>query len=270
MVVRRLKRFATRRPLLFAIFLLLSSLVVVILATTLVVILFNRNQTDPMLGLIGNLVAALFLVLLLSRFGWLRAAGIASWGSWKGWLVALVLLIYYLLELSYSFFGDLNFSVPATALAGLRLPTVFVGGMFEEILFRGAILYALVNVWGTNQRGILLAAIASSLLFGVIHSVNAIAGDPSEIPGQIGIALFEGIWWAAIVLRWGSVWPAVLIHVVTNWALQTRALGFENYHGTAESYGLAILLGLPLAALGVWWLLRSDLSHRGEGPGSEH
>lgn len=265
----KLRSFASRRPLLFVILLILSSLVIVSLAATLVVVLFRVDQADPILAPIAKLTATLFLVLLLSRFGWLKAAGVASWGSWKGWLVALVLLIYYLLELTYSFFGEFSFSVPTAAVSGFRVPDAFIGGMFEEILFRGVVLYALVSAWGTTRRGVLQAVVISSLLFGAIHSINAIAGDPSEIPGQIGIALLEGIWWAAIVLRWRSVWPTVLIHVVTNWALQTKALGFEDYHGAANSYALAILLGLPLAVLGVWWILRTDLWHQREGSSSD-
>jgi len=141
--------------------------------------------------------------------------------------------------------------------------------MFEEILFRGVVLYALVSVWGTTRKGVLQAAAISALLFGLIHSLNAIAGDPSEVPGQIAIALFEGIWWATIVLRWGSVWPTVFIHVVTNWALQTKALGFPDYHGTGSSYALAILLELPLILWGVWCILQTNPGHQREGSTSD-
>ena len=105
----RLLSFASRRPLIFVILLILSSLIIVSLAASLVVVLFGVDQTDPILGLVGNLTAILYLLIVLSRFGWLKAAGIASGGHWKGWTAALLLLAYYLLELSYSFFGDFSF-----------------------------------------------------------------------------------------------------------------------------------------------------------------
>ena len=103
---------------------------------------------------------------------------------------------------------------------------------------------------------------------GITPPANAIGGDRSEILGQMGVALLEGIWWAAIVVRWGSLWPAVLIHAVSNWVLRTKALGLAGYHGTPRSYALAVLLGLPLAAWGVWCILRTDLEHQREGPAS--
>jgi membrane protease YdiL (CAAX protease family) len=258
----KLRSFASRRPLLFVILVIFSSLVIARLAMRLVVVLFRVEWADPMLAPIAKLTATLFLVLLLWRFGWLKAAGVATLGSWKGWMAALVLLIYYLLELTYSFFGEFSFSVPTAAVSGLALPSVFIGGMFEEILFRGVVLYALVSVWGTSKRGVLKAAVISSVLYGLLHLLNAIGGNLSEALGQTAIALFEGIWWAAIVLRWGSLWPSVLIHVVPNWALRTKALGLPDYHGTASYYALATLLGLPLTVLGVWWILRTDLGHR--------
>jgi len=87
-------------PVFFVVLLILGSLVVAGLAATLAVVLFGVDQTDPSFGLIGNLTATLCLVFLLWRFGWLEAAGIASWGGWRAWTAALVLLVYYLLELT--------------------------------------------------------------------------------------------------------------------------------------------------------------------------
>jgi membrane protease YdiL (CAAX protease family) len=257
--VRKIKDFAMRQPFLFAIFLILSSLVVEILAGVLVVVLFRVQQADLIFAPIVLIITTLYLVFILWSFGWLKAAGVATLGSWKGWLAALVLLIYYLLELIYSFFGEFSFTVPPNAVSGLKVASVFTGAMFEEILFRGVILYALVCVWGTTRKGVLKAVLISALLFGGIHALNAIGGDPSEVLGQIVIALFESVWLGAIVLVWGSIWPVVFIHGVTDWVLQTKALSYADYHGTASSYTLAVLLGLPLVALGVWWILRAAL-----------
>jgi len=133
-----------------------------------------------------------------------------------------------------SFFGKFTFTVPIAAVSGL-------------------------SVWGATTKGVLKAVIISAFLFSAVHTLNAIAGNPSEALGQMAIALFESICLAAIVLCWGSIWPVVFIHGVTNWVLQTTALGYADYHGTANSYAFAVLLGLPLVALGVWWIFRGTL-----------
>jgi membrane protease YdiL (CAAX protease family) len=258
------KAFASRRPLLSALLLIPIALVVSNLAAILVVVLTPVDQSDPILALLGALAGTLFLVLLLWRLGGLKAAGVTSLGSWKGWLATLVLLAYYLLALSYAFFAEFRFDIPPEALSGLKVPSVLLGALFEEILFRSTILFVLLSAWGSSRKRILQAVALSTLLFGAIHAFNALAGDPREALGQIAIALLEGVWWAALLLRWGSLWPVVLIHAATNWILQAQALRFEDYHGTASSYGLALLFGLPLAALGVWWLARANLEHYDE------
>lgn len=255
----RIKEFAIRRPLLFAINLILSSLVVEILVGFLAVVLFGVKQADPIFAPVVLLTATLYLLFILWSFEWLKAAGVTSLGNWKGWAAALVLQIYYLLELVYSFFGEFSFIVPANAGSGIRVLSVFIGATFEEILFRGVVLYALVSVWGETRKGVLKAVVVSALLFGAIHAMNALGGDPNEVLGQITIALFESVWWAAIVLRWGSIWPVIIIHGTTNWILQTKALDYAGYHGTAISFLLAVLLGLPLAALGILWIFRTAL-----------
>ncbi len=263
--VRKIKEFALRRLLLFTIFLILSSLVIEILAGFLMVVLFHVEQADPIFAPAILLITTLYLLFILWSLGWLKVAGVASWGNWKGWVVALVLLIYYLLELIYSFFGDFSFIVPPIAVSGLRIPNVFISAMFEEFLFRGFVLYALVSAWGTTRKGILKAIVVSAFFFGAIHAINAFGGNPGEILGQIVIALFEGVWWAAIVLLWGSVWPVVIIHGVSNWVLQTKALSYADFHGTASTYTLAALLGLPLVLLSIWWILKATPRYQGNG-----
>jgi len=259
--MKKIRTFASRQPLIFVILVIVISLVIRILAFLLLV-LFQVDQANPIVGPIANLAATLFLVFLLWSFDWVKAAGVASWGQWKGWIAAFILLTYYLVELTYSFFGEFSFSVPSEAVSGLALPSVFIAAFFEEILFRGVILYALVSVWGSTRRGLLQAAAVSSFLYGAIHGLNAFMGDPSEALGQIAIALFEGIWFAAIVLRWGSIWPTVLLHVVPNWVLRTKALSIPDFYGTSNSYILAVLFGLPLVVWGVWLILRIDLGQQ--------
>lgn len=258
----RIKDFAVRRPFVFTVLLILSILIIEILAGVLVMVLFRVEQTDPAFAPLVLIVTVLYLMFILWSFNWLKVTGVASLGSWKGWAAALILLAYYLFALMVAFFGDFNFIMPADAVSGLKIPTVFINVVFEEVLFRGIILYALVRVWGVTQKGFYRAVFVSALLFSVIHALNAIAENPSEVPGQMAIALFEGVWWAAIVLQWGSVWPVVFIHGVTNWVLQTKALSYADYRGSASSYTLAVLLGLPLVALGVLWIYRTALRYQ--------
>lgn len=265
--MRRFRRFALRQPLLTAILLVASSLVVEVLAGSLVAVVFRVRQADPAFAPLVLLITTLYLIYILWTFGWLKPAAVATFGTWSGWGAALVMLFYYLVALVYSFFGEFDLGLQVNGAGALRAPILLIGVAFEEVLFRGMILYVLVCAWGETRKGLLKAVGVSALLFGLIHGANAIAGDRSEVLGQIAIALFEGVWWAAIVLRWGSIWPVVLIHWAANWVLQTKALEYAGFHGTARSYALAVLLGLPLVTLGAWWISRSSLRYQHDAAG---
>ncbi len=72
----------------------------------------------------------------------------------------------------------------------------------EELFWRGFVQRRCVNRWG-NARGLLLAAI----LYAAVHLW---AGNL-----MLGLAaLVCGLFWGAIYLRYGSLWPGILSHAI--------------------------------------------------------
>lgn len=117
-----------------------------------------------------------------------------------------------------------------------------VVGFVEETMFRGILLYALVRVWGGSRRGMLAAIGMTALLFGTLHSLQALAGnDGLQLVLTILNCVVAGIWLGAMVLWGGSVWPAVLLHALSNAIVQLTFLS-----GTAHGF---IDNGLVLATL---------------------
>lgn len=72
----------------------------------------------------------------------------------------------------------------------------------EEFLFRGVLMRGLL------RYGAVIAVVVSSVVFAVFHGVNM------ALPS----ALVVGLVAAEVVRRSGSVWPAVVIHVINNLA----------------------------------------------------
>ncbi|MCI0519622.1 MAG: CPBP family intramembrane metalloprotease [Chloroflexi bacterium] len=79
--------------------------------------------------------------------------------------------------------------------AGLAVPFA------EELFFRG-VLYS----WLSRRFGVIIAALVSSLLFGLLHGELAIAGATF----LMGLAL------AWFYQRSRSLWPSIFIHVINN------------------------------------------------------
>ena len=104
---------------------------------------------------------------------------------------------------------------PARMLAFIAFNTLLVG-ISEETMFRGVLFRALL----TRYR-IWTAIIVSSVLFGAVHILNVFN------TGNLGSALMQsvpagmsGILFVAIVIRTGSIWPAIVYH----WLLGLRAV----------------------------------------------
>jgi uncharacterized protein len=88
-------------------------------------------------------------------------------------------------------------------LLSLILSTVFLGlltPLGEELLFRGVIANALL------RHGSVFGVVSSTLIFALAHGVNTV----------FPAALVVGLIAAEIFRRSGSVWPAVIVHVVVN------------------------------------------------------
>lgn len=84
-------------------------------------------------------------------------------------------------------------------------------GFVEEVYFRGLVLPALVS------RGVWPAAVISSFLFGLMHTVNLLFGAGlGATLLQVGYAASMGFAFAAVALRTGVIWPLVVIHALVD------------------------------------------------------
>ena len=83
----------------------------------------------------------------------------------------------------------------------LGLLVVFVGPVFEELMFRGWLVGSLREKWGDTA-----AIVVSSALFAVIH------GDLPGMPALFALGLVFG--W--VYRRSGSLWASILVHGMWN------------------------------------------------------
>ena len=111
-----------------------------------------------------------------------------------------------------------------------------IPGLCEEVLFRGFLQGGLVRVLGNARRGVTVSA----LLFAAFHL------DPWRFAGVFALGLFLG----AIVARTGSLWPAVIGHVLNNVVSIAASAG-----GGSGVPGPGAAVGVPAAVLLVAALL---------------
>jgi len=106
----------------------------------------------------------------------------------------------------------------------------FSAGVCEEILFRGFIQKGLHNYWGP-----LKAVVVTALLFGVFHL------DPWRIPSAVLLGLFAGY----LVVRTGSLYSAIVLHMTSNTFGQVLAFA-DKLPKNSVQWQLALAVALVL------------------------
>jgi hypothetical protein len=140
-------------------------------------------------------------------------------------------------------------------------------GFVEESGFRGLMLTAL------RERGVWRAIIVTSVLFGLTHLANVLAGATVlETISQVAYTIAFGVAFAALVLRTGIIWPLVLAHAAIDAAYFLQLPGFAF----STTWTLIINLGavVVFTAYGIVVMRRdpglvaAESGTRAAGPGA--
>ncbi len=115
-------------------------------------------------------------------------------------------------------------------------------GVAEEITFRGVIATLLFRQYGKTTSGVWFCVIASGILFGCPHLINAIGGG-SAFTGvlvQAVSAVGSGMVFTAMYYRTRTIWVPILLHAWIDFAgLIVSGLYGEGTIGTViRSYSL--------------------------------
>jgi len=258
--MRSIRRFATVHPLPFVIVAPAVWMMIAGIAAYLAAAVLRLPLSHELPQSLGMLTATACLLLVMWRWGWLRAAGVTGLGSGRLWLLTAGLAAFVVVAYQLAFFGEIVVDLPASWAAGEAqaiLGRQVVVGIAEEFLFRGFLLYALVRVWGETRRGLLAAVTLPALLFGLLHVMQVSAGNPLDDTLMTVLNCFvSGLWWGALVLLGGSLWPAALLHAASNASFQIGGASLARFDPSAMDYALATLAELPLVIAGLWLLWR--------------
>jgi membrane protease YdiL (CAAX protease family) len=255
------KSFLTKHPVLSIIGLAISWLVLIMIFAGIAASLLNKKLGDTATLIIGHLVGVIYVFILIWRLGWLKGAGITRSGIYQTWLFAIIGTAYFTLASLYSFYGKLAFDFSNLfnlSSSGGIITTQTVVCIDEEMLFRGAILYILVRSWGNTQKGIFGSVILMSAIFALFHIIWFVfSGISLATVFLLAEAIIISIWWAAMVLKGGSIWPAFLAHFVVNTVIALQGISETIIQPDLQVYIKLLLFSLPLGIFGFWLITRS-------------
>lgn len=256
-----ISRFAARHQIWFVLASVAAWLVLLVVFMGLASSALGRPYGDRVSGAAARLTLAACVVAFVWRLGWLRTCGIARLGDGRVWLLAAAGLVYSAGAFLYAFYGTLAFDASIV----IRLPAArtaawaaLITALGEEVLFRGLALHALARAWGRTRAGLLASVVLAALLFAALHGIQVLTNDLPRSAALLLIlqALVVSIWWGALVVAGGSLWPAVLLHFVVNAVAAVQGLAASPIEPALLAYQRSLWLSIPLGLAGIGLLTR--------------
>jgi membrane protease YdiL (CAAX protease family) len=258
-----MKRFAFDRPVIFSLLVILAAgLLTEIPFNVIFVPLVGNPGAEFLKVIIGHTLTGIILVGLLVKLGIFKNARFTPPNQWKALWLAWPLVVITLLNLSSLIDGSLVVDTSRPVLIILYTFLALSIGFCEEVMGRGVVLSVMLRKWGDTRRGIYLAVLVSSALFGAAHIFNIVTGRLPLLANltQIIYGFFFGVVFAACVLRNNAIWPMMIMHAAIDFAggLRHIAVGGGSQTDVANSTMtnavIALIVTLPLFLYGLFIL----------------
>jgi membrane protease YdiL (CAAX protease family) len=260
----KFKKFALKRPFLFGIVLIF----IYALLGTLTYpahFLFPETEVGQLNGdALSKFIIFMVFFFFLWRFGWIKASRITRLGNPYFWLVVAVILIYQIFAVLYAFTGNISIAFPKSQLAIANLVVNLPTSLVEETMFRALALVAMITAWGNTKQGQIKAVFLSSLFFGLIHLFNLIVRPFGVVLLQATAVILQGMIFATLVLSFRSLWPAIIIHWLTNAAVNIKLSGYESYQETFTMWFIFALTLIPIIVYGAYLIWKLPDSYQYE------
>lgn len=237
------------------------------------------NEAAGILLRFGFAAVLLYVMYLAGGrqvFAWERGSFLRSLRLYKSVLI-IMLIPTAVTGLARFFTGEpLPGWQERLAVAGVDALAV---GLFEETWFRGVILCGLVAKFGRTRKGLLVAVLGTSLLFGFIHVAGSLLGPLSPaVVLQMVLKTLEtgamGVLIAVTYLKTRNIWAVAFLHGLGDYfsfaiqAVYTGSSGEGYVSETLSAPDAAIfivftLIGLIPAVIGLKHLKKMPLPELG-------
>lgn len=191
-------------------------------------VLLSRVTSGPVRAVLveTGLIVAAFVFLSLLR--WWHDIGFTQGISRDD----IPLCLFPTLLTVYIAWGALSSSTVGSLIVFLAVDACLIA-VAEESIFRGILLQTLL------PHGVLRALFLSTLIFALLHVGNLFAGLPwTYVAGQALFTFGDGMAYAVMRVRTGSIWPAIILHGLTDFG----ALAFTATTGIKPPSLLSALL----------------------------
>ena len=192
----------------------------------LIIVLSDEQITEQIASIASRLVLACLLYYLIKKFRLLTFTGLNSWrkaNNLQAVFIAAALILMGII-------GNLNIYINAgVSLVFLFGISCFTVGVAEEFAFRGIIFPLLMKSFKESKKPIIISAILSSLIFGLLHYLN-LFHQPDNFDGitsQVIFAIATGVFFSGLMVRTENILIPCILHSLVNFSFGAARLKQE-------------------------------------------
>ena len=218
---KKVKEKKKRKPVNLA--LLFFLMLICFLGEELALVFFGRGFISAIfygrygLDLVGEIAAVILIVIIIFIFGQQYVFTEKKEKFWKSILVGLPFVIFATIMAVFNIIELKKFDI--NNFISLLFLTLFVG-VYEELLCRGWLQNAFVRTHNTSRGKVMLSIALSSLVFGCMHIVNALAGQSLfETLMQVLQATAMGFYLGAVYYRTRNIYGVMFMHFYWDFAI---------------------------------------------------
>ena len=191
----------------------------------------NDINSDLIAGIAIRGISLIVLIYTLNKLSLIKFLGTpSSTNNFHSTFFALFIIAIGI-KTNWNIYNSVNIY---TLL--LFFTSVILVGFLEEFVFRGAIFPLLMRSFRKKKQNILLSALLSSMLFGLIHYINLFS-NPDNIIGissQVFLAFAMGVYFCGLFLRTNNIIIPAVIHGMVNFAFGAEVLTNNIKNSSAE------------------------------------
>jgi membrane protease YdiL (CAAX protease family) len=257
-----ISKLADRRPILFVLLVIPCFFLLEFAFVRVNEFFSSPSRSSTEIDISTSLYIVIFFLLLAFSLGWIRGLKLTRFGSRVAWGITFLLVFYESLYRFYAYFGDVQFELgwffDIDDVGGMLI-YFLIAGFLEEILCRGFMLFVLVREWGDTNHGLVVAVFVQAALFGIAHAVGAESETQHvDTLAHVMMAFYSGLLLGILVIRSGSLWPAVVLHSSSNILVTVKFLFTSSEGQTTLGNFWTMLILLPPILVGFASILKVE------------
>lgn len=185
--------------------------------------LLDEQTAKQVSAIVVRTILIIVVFNLIKKFKHINFTGLSNWKRFENIQALGITTVFIMIGLSQNWNTYQNTEFELLILFILSSLSV---GVVEEHAFRGTILPLLIKTFKSAKKPVLVSAVLSSAMFGLVHFFNLFS-QPENLNGitsQVFFATAIGVFFCGLMIRTENIIIPCIVHALINFSFGASGL----------------------------------------------